>query len=243
MLKKLLQNISKSRSHAFDPSPEAPFIAVGDIHGRSDLLRKFLAEAPKVQIVLVGDYIDRGDDSAGVLHLLSGRSDLICLSGNHEELMLNFIDAPQTHGARWLRYGGLQTLASYGIAGMTETSDPDAMSNARDALVNAMGEQTLSWLRARPTHWQSGNVSVIHAGANPKVPVAEQSARTHHWGHPNFKKTPRNDGVMVVHGHTIVDAPQNTHGRIAIDTGAYATGRLTSVYIDQSQVRFETTTL
>uniref|UniRef100_UPI003D6A38AB metallophosphoesterase n=1 Tax=Planktotalea sp. TaxID=2029877 RepID=UPI003D6A38AB len=226
MLKKLLRSLTPQRSVSFDAKPIAPFIAIGDIHGRLDLLSKLLSEAPKVQIVLVGDYVDRGDDSAGVLRLLSTRPDLICLSGNHEELMLKFIDAPQTHGSHWLRYGGLQTLASYGIAGMTETSSPEAMSEARDALLSAMGEDMLNWLRARPTHWQSGNVAVVHAGADPKIPVTEQSYRTLHWGHPDFRKSPRNDGVLVVHGHTIVDAPQNTNGRISIDTGAYATGRL-----------------
>ncbi len=243
MIGKMLARLSGRGNRQGDLDPEMPFVAIGDIHGRLDLLKVFLDRTPTEQIVLVGDYVDRGDDSAGVLRLLSAREDLICLSGNHEELMLNFIKSPERHGARWLRYGGLQTLASYGVSGMTETSANDAMVKARDQLLDAMGPETLAWLKSRPTSWQSGNIAVVHAGADPNVPIYDQSVKTLHWGHGDFLKKRRRDGVWVIHGHTIVDAPQNTKGRIAIDTGAYATGRLSAVHIDQTGARFETVTL
>jgi len=224
-------------------APQNPFIALGDIHGRADLLKTFLEAAPTLPIVCVGDYVDRGDNSADVLRQLMDRPDIICLSGNHEEMMLRFVDAPVQHGTRWLRYSGLQTLASFEIAGISETSSGDALTKARDQLVHAMGASMLTWLRQRPTYWQSGNVAVTHAGADPNLPLADQPTQALHWGHRDFETTQRRDGVWVVHGHTIVDAPYEKNGRIAIDTGAYATGRLTAVLVEDAEVHFETITI
>ena len=223
-------------------APETPFIAVGDIHGRADLLERFLGSAPSCPIIFVGDYVDRGDNSAEVLGLLSSRSDIVCLSGNHEEMMLKFLDDPIQRGARWLRYGGLQTLASFGVAGVTDSSGPDALEQARDRLRQAMGPELISWIRGLPKSWQSGNVAVVHASANPSVGISDQSTKALHWGHPDFTKVMRTDGVWIIHGHTIVDEPTAVRGRIAIDTGAYATGRLTIVHVEPGKTTFETIT-
>jgi serine/threonine protein phosphatase 1 len=137
----------------------------------------------------------------------------------------------------------LQTLASFEIAGISETSSGDTLTKARDQLVHAMGASMLTWLRQRPTYWQSGNVAVTHAGADPNLPLADQPTQALHWGHRDFETTQRRDGVWVVHGHTIVDAPYEKNGRIAIDTGAYATGRLTAVLVEDAEVHFETITI
>lgn len=226
-------------------APDQPFFAVGDVHGCMTLMIRLLdqiaARDAHAPLVFVGDYVDRGERSADVLrHLmaLDGAAHVTCLIGNHEEMMLNFLDDPATHGARWLRYGGLQTLASFGVGGVTVTSDSEAMRQAAEELRAAIGPQMLDWLRALPTHWQSGNVAVVHAAADPAMPIGQQDAKTLRWGHKDFATTPRTDDVWVVHGHTIVDEAHAAQGRIAIDTGAYATGRLTAAYITPGDIAF-----
>ena len=221
-------------------APEQPFTAIGDIHGRADLLSRFLDSAPDHQIVCVGDYVDRGDQSAEVLQILAARRDIVCLSGNHEEMMLGFIADPVVNGRRWLRNGGLQTLASYGIGAVTENSRDATMKAAAERLRAAMGEPLIDWLRTLPTYWQTGNVAVVHAGADPAVPITDQTIRTLHWGHEEFQKKRRSDDTWVIHGHTIVDAAVIEDGRIAIDTGAYATGRLTAAHVVGEHISFET---
>lgn len=116
-------------------------------------------------MVCLGDYIDHGPNSAAVLHLLQALPGITCLRGNHEEMLLRFLEDPNGRGQRWLRHGGLETLASFGVAsGCT----PDAM---RDDLYVAMGERTVAWLADLPRLFQSGNVAAAHAGADPAVPI------------------------------------------------------------------------
>lgn len=224
----------------FDPvSPDNAFIAFGDIHGRFDILQRFPENKVGGQIIFLGDMIDRGDQSADVLNVLFAVPEIICLMGNHEEMMLDFIAQPQSQGGRWLRYGGLQTLASFGVAGVSETSTGGELEFARDALVDAMGRDLIDWVSNLPKCWTSGNVAFVHAGADPAVPIDAQRNRTLLWGHENFGRIPRKDGMWVVHGHTITDTPQMRPGIISIDTGAYATGNLTAATIDKGNVEFE----
>ena len=222
------------------PAPKEPFVAIGDIHGRADLLKRALRNIKDTQIVCVGDYVDRGDDSAEVLRLLYARPDVVCLSGNHEEMMLHFLDHPQKHGPRWLRYGGLQTLASFGVPGASEAASGAALDVIAEKLKEAMGEDLILWLRNRPVFWQSGNVAVVHAAADPAEPIDMQTTETLHWGHVDFESTQREDNIWVLHGHTIIDTPLADRGRISIDTGAYATGRLTAAWVSSEGVTFET---
>ena len=221
-------------------APAGPMQVVGDVHGRLDLLRLILdARDPDLPLICVGDYIDRGEQSAGVLRLLA-EGPHVCLMGNHEAMMLDFLDAPEAAGQRWLRNGGLQTLASFGVAGVTVTSGPATLVTAAMALRRAMGDDLIGWLRALPLYHLSGNVAVVHAGADPARPIDVQS-NSLVWGHADFARTPRNDGVWVVHGHTVVDRPIVAQGRVAIDTGAYATGALTMARIDAGALRFVST--
>lgn len=224
------------------PMPDETFIVLGDIHGRADLLQRFLDMGPSYPVVCVGDYIDRGDNSAEVLQILRSQLNVTCISGNHEEMLLDFLENPERSGSRWLRYGGLQTLASFGVAGVTESSGTDAIVKAAEHLRDAMGDDLITWMRTLPTRWQSGNVAIVHAGADPVMAIEDQTTRSLHWGHPDFEKKQRDDGVWVVHGHTIVDAAHATNGRIAIDTGAYATGVLTAALIDENGVQFQAIT-
>lgn len=224
-------------------APGEPLAVIGDIHGRADLLDRLLEKlagsAPDHRVIFVGDYIDRGDQSAQVLERLRslqqdshGDPAPICLTGNHEVMLLAFLDGPAESGARWLRFGGLQTMASYGItppAGQ-DVTEAEWLA-ARDGLRAAMGPQTEEWLRGLPYQWQSGNVATVHAAADPARPMSEQDPETLAWGHRAFESEPRSDGIWIVHGHTVVDSPLQAQGRLSIDTGAYATGRLTAALI------------
>lgn len=230
-------------------APASPFAVIGDIHGRADLLDLLLArldqEMPIGPVILVGDYIDRGEDSAAVLTRLCAATTtpacrLVCLSGNHEDMCLRFLDDPDRHGPMWLRNGGLQTLASFGIGGVGPSSAAPALAKARDALAVRMGDNMINWLRALPVSWQSGNIAVVHAGADPALPLDAQKRATLLWGHKDFVSRPRFDGLWIVHGHTIVAEPVSVSGRIAVDTGAYATGKLSAAILTSGAVRFLT---
>lgn len=251
LLKRLLSGKAKPAVPKFTAplAPETPFYVIGDVHGCKDLLEALIrkidaeTETQPCPLVFVGDYIDRGEQSAEVLHWVRQASQdddrqVICLIGNHEDMLLKFLEDPTERGARWLRYGGLQTLSSFGIGAISDKSSAGAMIRARDALVSAMGHELIDWLRALPTHWQSGNVAVVHAGADPQVALQDQDPRILKWGHPDFFDKPRSDGIWMVHGHTIVDQAQAAEGRIATDTGAFATGRLTAGYVEAGNVRF-----
>ena len=228
-------------SRAYPPAaPVAPFRAVGDIHGRADLLARVLAR-PGPPLVCVGDYIDRGPDSAGVLRMLAARPDVTCLMGNHEEMLLNFLEAPDLAGPRWLHNGGVETLASFGVSPAPDPRSGSALSATAQTLRAAMGETLLDWLRNLPSIWRSGNVAVVHAGADPDQSLDAQTPEILHWGHPSFPRRRRHDGIWIVRGHVIVPEPSVRDGVVSIDTGAWATDRLTVVEIaPEGRIRFET---
>ena len=217
-------------------SPERELVVIGDIHGRMDLLCRALEQAQGAQVVCVGDYVDRGPESAGVLRLLQECPEVLCLGGNHEDMLLRFLDNPNDHNAGWLKHGGDTTLESFGLDWRQFQANHAAM---RDELVGAMGEALIEWLRALPNYFVSGNVAVVHAGADPNSPIELQDSRILRWGHSQFSKQIRKDGVWVVHGHTIVGKGFVRRGRVAVDTGAYATGRLTLAHINKSSVILE----
>ncbi|MDP3340202.1 metallophosphoesterase [Frigidibacter sp.] len=222
-------------------SPDQPLCVIGDIHGCASLLdilsRKIAEEVDDdTRIIGVGDYVDRGDASADVLRMLMAEatptgSRLTCLAGNHEDMLLGFLDDPQQTGPRWLRYGGLQTLASFGLRGISETMSGTDLERARDGLREAMGPELEHWLRGLPLYVQSGNVAVVHAGANPDLPILQQDRKSLLWGHAEFFRRPRSDGLWVAHGHTVVPEIRQQGGRISVDTGAYATGRLSAAIL------------
>ncbi|EIE51169.1 metallophosphoesterase [Salipiger aestuarii] len=232
--------------------PLAPFWAIGDLHGCAELFDRLLDQMfdlgrPAIRLVLMGDYIDRGDDSAGVLRRLHGIQTevgvdvMVCLRGNHDQMLIDFLDRPELCGPRWLRHGGLQTLASFGVAAPRPNVGHAQWQDARDRLRGALGDATEAWLRGLPSSWQSGNVFACHAGTDPALPVGAQDEAVLLWGHPDFERISRGDDTWVVHGHTIVKAPQAQDGRISIDTGAYATGRLSAALIEPGHVTFVST--
>jgi serine/threonine protein phosphatase 1 len=225
-------------------APDKPLSVVGDLHGCYGLLARLLQDPPEGRhMVFVGDYIDRGEDSAEVLRLLmrlqkAGSDCVTCLMGNHERMLLDFLDAPERSAKRWLNSGGLQTLASFRVPPPQSTAGTEDWLRTRDYLVDAIGPELEDWIRSLPLTFQSGNITVVHAAADPNRAIDDQSSEDLLWGNQDFFRLPRVDGNWIVHGHTIVSEPLVEKGRIAIDTGAYATGKLTCALIDTNDVRF-----
>lgn len=256
MLRSVRSFLGRKDRPAGDPAPAAPHVGadaprperqsylVGDIHGRSDLLEQMLelidahiggTDANDPQLVFLGDYVDHGPRSDEVLARLreltaSFPDNVTCLMGNHERMLLDFLTDPVTRGARWLRAGGAATLLSYRIDGpaLAAAPLPDALRAAAGRLRAAMGEETLEWLTALPLSWQSGTLWAVHAGADPYREMTAQSARVLLYGHPEFDSAPRGDGLWIAHGHVEADLPRAGDGRIALDTAAWSTGRLTA---------------
>jgi predicted MPP superfamily phosphohydrolase len=229
-------------------APEVPFFAVGDIHGCPDLLHRIIRAKDALAmggepVVFCGDYIDRGAGSAKVLTRLfdaqqTQPDQVICLMGNHERMMLDFIDDPAGRGAGWLRFGGLDTLASFGVSLRQQQTDAEVAVAIANALEAALPEGMLAWLRGLPLRWSSGNVHCVHAAMSPRRTAQDQREAVLLWGHPDFLKTARDDGQFVLHGHTIVPQAQLSGSRISIDTGAYRTGCLSAVRIASGHCRF-----
>lgn len=228
------------------PNPDESLAVIGDIHGQlgclDALIDQLNEQAPDARLVFVGDLIDRGEHSAGVLEriraLEATRPNTVVILGNHEEMMLSFLRSPEEEGNRWMRHGGLQTMASYGALHLSQSNTPEALRQAHAHLQDVLPAGLEDWLTNRPRVFQSGNVVVVHAGADPSLPFESQKDQALTWGHPRFQQQPRQDGLWVVHGHTIVDLPQESNGVISVDTGAYATGRLTAAFIHGGTVEF-----
>lgn len=221
--------------------------AVGDIHGRADLLESLLAlieadiasrPAPDIALIFLGDYIDRGPDSCLVLErLMRGfppDRKAVFLRGNHEETLLAFLEDPAA-GADWRRFGGLETLASYGID-ITQARLGRGFAAARDALAERLGPH-LAFLKAMPVSAREGGYFFCHAGVRPGVPLAEQSARDLCWIRDEFLGSEADFGAIVVHGHTPCERVERRRNRINVDTGAYVSHRLSCVALEGSEVR------
>lgn len=252
---RLLFGHQEKQPVVFDPPvTEQNTLFLGDVHGCAALLNKFLDETrseraqpyvgqkpgPKPDFVVLGDMIDRGPESAAVLNSLwrldrAGKA--ICLRGNHEQMLLDFLDDPVANGRVWLESGGDMTLLSFGITRLGSLR----IEAIADALRDALPEGMLDWLKALPHSWMSGTVLAVHAAAAPMRDPIEQLPKDLLWGHPDFLRMDRQDGVWVVHGHTVVDQAEADHGRISVDTGAWRTGRLTAARIKNGVLSFHET--
>ena len=251
------KSAAQSAASAFDDaSTDGRLIyAIGDVHGRLDLLRllvgriadDLVAAAPDVRapvLVFLGDYVDRGEQSRGVIDMviaLSERSgfDVRCLKGNHEETLLNFLDDPST-GPAWGLFGGRATLKSYGV-------NPPLGVNlveweaARDALAAAMPASHLDFYRSLPTRIAIGDYLFVHAGVRHGVDLEAQSERDLLWIRDAFLQETRPFEKFVVHGHSPTNQPYFGPHRICVDTGAYATGVLTAARLIDADRSFIST--
>lgn len=216
---------------------------IGDVHGCLDLLDRLLADIaadhqarPPARglLVLLGDLIDRGPDSAGVIERLRtfdrAGFKLICLAGNHEEVLLKILAGDSKEIAGWLRFGGAETLLSYGASlGEIEALSPEA---AQRRIAQLILPDHHGFLDQLGDSLRFGDYLFVHAGIRPGVPPDQQSLRDLRWIREPFLSDTRDHGMVVVHGHTISDAVEEVGSRIGIDTGAYATGRLTALGIE-----------
>jgi serine/threonine protein phosphatase 1 len=223
--------------------------AFGDVHGRFDLLRDLydmvradLVARPPARSaeVFLGDYVDRGPQAKEVLEWLqSGDSacdERVCLKGNHEEILLGYLDDPAVM-LDWRELGGLETLHSFGVAPRF-TVATKAIHDSHAEFLEAFGSRNRTFLeRLRPSFF-SGGYFFAHAGARPSVALDRQYERDLLWIREPFLSSDHDFGKTVVHGHTPVETPDVRWNRINIDTGAFATGRLTCLVLEGTDRRF-----
>jgi serine/threonine protein phosphatase 1 len=225
--------------------------AVGDVHGRVDQLTALLkliqddcdtgARPSQIDVILLGDYIDRGRDSAAVLDLIEALHlpgmTVTVLRGNHEQVLIDLVYRPrQAQLEQWLSYGGLETLASYGLASqLLYSNDIDAILTAME---QALPKSHLDLLDRLPLTHRIGGYFFTHAGVRPGKPLDAQDERDLLWIREPFLSSKADLGAVVVHGHSISRTVENHPNRIGIDTGAYATGILTAVVLEEDQRRF-----
>ncbi|WP_137680707.1 metallophosphoesterase [Aurantiacibacter suaedae] len=214
--------------------------AVGDVHGRVDLLVKLLnlivdhypamQPAPRsVTLVFLGDIIDRGPSSAAcvrAVHNLCKGPGATMLLGNHEDMMLASIDGNPEAQAAWLQNGGLATLQSYGIA--PPSADEDSFDFG-ERLARGIPDDHVTFLRSLETSYRSGSYFFCHAGVRPGVSLNKQMPEDLYSIRSEFTDSQAWHGAVVVHGHSIVDGVEIRRNRIGCDTGAYASGRLSCI--------------
>ena len=225
--------------------------AIGDVHGclaeLELLLERISSEVfstdQEAELIFLGDYVDRGPDSAGVLkHLVEEPlpgSRHSFLMGNHEEAMLAVLDGDQDRLTGWLRFGGLETLASYGI------DRAEVLRLGVDLPVRmrqVIPDDHVNFLRRCEDFVSAGDFLFVHAGIRPGIPLADQDSADLRWIRSGFLDDNQTDhGMMVVHGHSVVEEPESRSNRIAIDTGCFRTGRLTALVIEGGERRFLST--
>jgi serine/threonine protein phosphatase 1 len=235
------------------PSGREPFgakgyraYAVGDVHGRLDLLEHLLAKihaelqhrpSEKTLLVFVGDLIDRGPASAQVIERLrtyrrSGVETAFLL-GNHEEVLLRILagDAPLITKWRW--FGGSECLQSYGVEPdrLSQLTNEEALAVVRAAIPR----KHVEFLESFVDSCRFGDYLFVHAGIRPGVDLEQQSQNDLRWIRAPFLSDDRDHGFVVVHGHTIAAEAELLPNRIGIDTGAYRTGVLTALAIEGAE--------
>ena len=221
--------------------------AVGDIHGRLDLFEALIAAieeddaaaAPaETCVILLGDLVDRGADSAGVIRRArqwQAQRDVRILAGNHEEMFLKSFDSTETL-RHFLRHGGRQTMLSYGIT-TKALATPD-IEEVQALLCAAVPPSERAYIESFEDMIRIGDYVFVHAGIDYEVPLDSQRTSDLRWIREPFLSHPGTEGVVVVHGHTISEAPEDRGCRIGIDTGAYTSGRLTAVVLEGTRRRY-----
>jgi serine/threonine protein phosphatase 1 len=225
------------------PKKETRLYAIGDIHGRLDLLERMIEAIRRDArehggdslTITLGDYVDRGPKSRDVIDRLianpfPGR--YVALKGNHEALMLSFLDDPRG-GAHWHRLGGLETLRSFDIR------ERD-MAKAAAQLRAALNPAQMTFLNSLQLSLSVGGYFFCHAGVRPGVALDAQSEEDLLWIRGEFLDSEVDFGKIVVHGHTPVVEPQVKANRINVDTGAFTTGKLTCLVLEDGRHRFIT---
>ena len=226
---------------SFPPAADERVYAVGDVHGCEtlfgELMRKIkednAARQPaRTRIILLGDVVDRGEDSASLLRRLMRYSQSMAgrfcvLMGNHELLMHNSIAGDLNALAAWMKLGGDATLASFGVPNqlIVEGATERLLASAR----RAIEPDLVLWLERLPLTLMSGALLFVHAGVRPQVALADQSADDLLWIREPFLLSTERRDYLTVHGHSICkDGPLRLDNRVALDTGAFQTGKLSA---------------
>jgi serine/threonine protein phosphatase 1 len=241
----LFRSSANTPSTAYSTPDDTRIYAIGDVHGRADLLAETMARidddlqrrpvAYAVEIYL-GDYVDRGADSKGAIDLLAARlarNNAICLRGNHEALLERFMNDASVLGS-WLKLGGLQTLASYGIRSDRTEAPETLQARFRQVFPRAH----MRFLQCLKPWVYCGDYLFVHAGIRPRVPLDRQSMHDLLWIRDEFLGSPHHHGMCIVHGHTPVPHPDLRHNRINIDTAAWRSGILTCAVLEGTSIQF-----
>lgn len=225
--------------------------AIGDIHGRLDLATSLLGRIeavrrahprPRDYLVLLGDLIDRGPDSRGVIEwaMSSLPQDMttVCLTGNHEEMMIQVLDGESHLIWDWLEFGGYEFAQSYGVeVGRLHSLKP---AEAAAVIRAAVPPSHMRFVGEFVDSFGFGDYLFVHAGIRPGTPIDQQEIHDLRWIRAEFLGSDADHGCVVVHGHTISAEPEERPNRIGIDTGAYATGNLTALCLDGTERNFIT---
>jgi serine/threonine protein phosphatase 1 len=251
-LKRLSRGLIGGEQAPARGQPGCRAYAVGDIHGRLDLLDRLLAQIDrdrasrpqkKTFIIFLGDLVDRGPDSAGVVerlrHYRPPGARPVFLAGNHEEVLLRVIEGDDSLLQNWLGFGGAECVSSYGI-------NPEALRhmNAQAAvrMVQArVPAEHRQFLESFADTFRFGDYLFVHAGIRPGVAIEDQDQIDLRWIREPFLTDSKEHGCIVVHGHTIVEQVEERSNRIGIDTGAYYSGVLTAVCIEDDRRWFLST--
>lgn len=225
----------------------ARMYCIGDIHGHADLLEQLhgmIGEdaanySGEKHLLYVGDYVDRGMQSRQVIEMLLDHPlagfETTFLKGNHEQAMLDFMQAPEATSG-WLLYGGRETLYSYGVVVPGLPSVRNLRGIAAD-LAEALPESHRAFLESGHLSWTAGDYHFVHAGIRPGIPLDRQLAQDQMWIREEFTLSEKDHGAVVVHGHTICDEVEFRRNRIGIDTGAFHTGVLTCLVLEGKEQR------
>jgi len=234
---------AESRGRGRTP-PDTRIYAVGDVHGRKDLLDRLLrmiatdaksSGAGRKLVVFLGDYVDRGPESRAVVETVAAGPPAgadwagfrwVPLLGNHEAMMLQFLEDLEM-ASGWLSpgNGGLETLRSY----IGELPQPSGLHALQSTFARALPADHRRFLASLPASHEEGGYFFVHAGVRPSIPLQHQQRQDLLWIRGEFLGSNVDYGKMVVHGHTITTAPEERANRIGIDTGAFFTGRLTAL--------------
>jgi len=224
--------------------------AIGDLHGRVDLLDAVILQidadlalypASRAMQIFLGDYVDRGPASREVVDRLIEHSrahETIFLKGNHESFLIEFLHNPNVL-EDWRQFGGLETLVSYGLSPSLNPSEAERR-HLSTALAGELPESHRQFLAALKPSFACGDFLFVHAGVRPGVPLAQQKEEDLLWIRDEFLACEDDFGKLVVHGHTPVREPEVRTNRVNIDTGAFATGRLTCLIIEDDKMLFMT---
>lgn len=239
-IRRIFASSQPERRIARVPEGERYYV-IGDVHGRLDLLEQLKAAieeddaefgAADTTIVFLGDLVDRGPDSAGVISLAREwgmERKVRYLAGNHEEMFLDSFEDREIL-RHFLKHGGRETVMSYGIP--KKKYDKMKMSELQEAMDKAVPKKDRKFLKSFEDLIVAGDYVFVHAGINPKLPVEEQKPSDLRWIRDRFLKFAEPMSHVVVHGHTIFEDVVDTQHRIGIDTGAFRTGRLTALVLE-----------